>query len=201
MSADGKPPRRFQSQNERDVQGLAARKERDRTAEAGTPFAAEEELTGNHEGEELQRLRALRPTDLRFAHIEKRVDKAVGEIGEIRGEIGEIRAEVAVGMGKIVGSVGELAGEVKGLAMVVANQGQREHATYKATLEIDTAEKKAEFEVDTAEKKAEVEVGVAKKKDEIDAKKESRSRTTKIIAGVIALLTSGTFLGWLLGKL
>jgi hypothetical protein len=195
MSADGKPPaKRPPSQSDRDAQGFAARKERDRAADAAIPASVEEELTGNYKGEELERRRALRPTDQRVAHLETRVDGVISDIGEMR-------AEVASGMGKIVGSVGELAGEVKGLAMVVANQGQREHATYKATLEIDTAEKKAEVEVDTATKKAEVEVYTAKEKDEIDAKKESRSRTTKIIAGVIALLTSGTFLGWLLGKL
>jgi len=194
MSADKPPAKRLQSQAERDSQGLAARKERDRVADAAIPANVEEELTGNYKGEELAGRRALRPTDQRVAHLETRVDGVISDIGDMR-------AEVASGMGKIVGSVGELAGEVKGLAMVVANQGQREHATYKATLEIDTAEKKAEVEVDTATKKAEVEVGVAKEKDEIDAKKESRSRTTKIIAGVIALLTSGTFLGWLLGRL
>lgn len=202
MSADGKPPKRIQSQSERDSQGLAARKERDRASEAAAPFSpGTEELTGNYKGEELERLRSLRPTDLRFAHLEGRVDNAFNELGEIRAEIGEVRgevdsglgsvrAEIATGLGKIAGGMGELAGEMKGLARVVEDQGKRHHATFTATLDVDTAAKKAG-----------IEVGAAVQKDEIDAKKEKRTRATKIIAGVIALLTSGTFLGWLLGKL
>lgn len=63
--------RRAQSQSDRDITGLAARRERDA---APLPFECEE-ATGRYEGAELARIRASREPGERFAKIETRVDK------------------------------------------------------------------------------------------------------------------------------
>jgi hypothetical protein len=124
------PARRVQSQTERDASGLAARRER----EGRVMALADEEVTGNHQGDELRALRSRRPTPQRIAHIEERVDGVITTISEWRGEVSKQ-------MGELTGEVKGLAGEVKGLATVVQNSGQRDHVTFKATVDVDTAQK------------------------------------------------------------
>ncbi len=65
--------RRHQSQTDRDITGMAARRERQR----GVPeFISDvDDLTGTYDGEELARARAKRPTDERIARVEKKQDE------------------------------------------------------------------------------------------------------------------------------
>ncbi len=126
------PQRRLQSQTERDVSGMAAKRERD-SREVRAVEHIEEEVTGNHEGDELREIRSRRAPSQRMEHLEDRVDAIVTTIGDWRGE-------VADQMGSLSGEVKGLAGEVKGLATVVTNSVQRDHVTFKASVDVGTAQ-------------------------------------------------------------
>ncbi len=67
-------PKRQQTQTERDLDGLAARRERTRSPARGVPVDFDE-ITGNYEGEDLARMRALRPTPARLYLLEKKQDE------------------------------------------------------------------------------------------------------------------------------
>ncbi len=84
--ADREKPRRHQTSTERDVQGLAARRERD----AAVPAVVERDITGRYEGEELHRHRAKRPTQDRIQRLEDKHDAVAKDVHEMRGEVGAI---------------------------------------------------------------------------------------------------------------
>lgn len=96
-----RPPRvpRVQTVTERDFEGIRARQER----AAAVVTVVEEDITGNYEGEELQRRRALRdpdPSD-RVGRLEHKHDKLVAEVAGMRGTLGELKGgiETLVKMG------------------------------------------------------------------------------------------------------
>jgi hypothetical protein len=70
---------RLQSQTERDMAGIAARRERERQriAALGVPVPVSEfgDITGQYEGADLARARARRPTDARIERLEKKHDE------------------------------------------------------------------------------------------------------------------------------
>src|SRR5688572_13087468 len=122
---DGKPAR-MQSQDERDAEGFAARKERDASSSSPAEFASEE-ITGKYNGVELEQHREGRPISDRVKRLEKkhdeltsqRVTQLEGRVDGVVEVIGEWRAEVGQQFGKVTAAIGELAGEVKGLSKVV----------------------------------------------------------------------------------
>ncbi len=72
-------PKRFQSQTERDHEGIAAKRER----EAAPPFV-EPEITGNYTGEELAEMRATqRPMPTRISRLEQKHDSLDAKVGDI----------------------------------------------------------------------------------------------------------------------
>jgi polyisoprenoid-binding protein YceI len=105
-----------------------------KTPARGVPTFVEEELTGQYEGEELERARARRPTPSRFRHLEGRVDKLTEDVSDLRVEVSSEMSDVKAGMG-------ELAGEVRGLAIVIKDAASRSHVTFTSKVEVDTAEK------------------------------------------------------------
>lgn len=119
-------------------------------------FEGPEAATGVKSGDELARVRENRPTPVRFAHIEGRVDDVVQSVTEWR-------IETAEQFGGVNSSLGELAGEVKGLATVVSNMAQRGDIVFRS----------------------QTEVGTAKELDKIDAKKNRREFWTKIVIGAV----------------
>lgn len=117
------PPKRMQTQSERDREGLAARKKRDQAY----PVEIPDEITGRVDGDELDRLRSMREPEDRMARIEKKQDRFDREQLELKvyfaEELGGVRAEV-----------GGLAGEVAGLSTLIKT-------AYPATVQVDTAKK------------------------------------------------------------
>jgi hypothetical protein len=83
------PPKRFQSQSERDFAGLAAKRERE-----AVPAFVEEECTGKYDGDELKEARALRPTDKRLEKLEDKHDKLDEKVDAIHGDVREMRGEL-----------------------------------------------------------------------------------------------------------
>jgi len=195
-------PKRFQSQTERDFDGLEARAEREREGRDGRPAAIEfEEITGQHHGAELRAMRASRPPEVRLERMEDKHDELVSIVSDTREtfarEVGAIRTQV----GKIEGKLDvlpELVSVVKGIATA---REQREHLTFTAQVEVDQARKLAEIEKEkdtaVAEKKAELD-------DRLDKKKSRRKLWIKILGGVGVLIAGAivhaiihSLTGWL----
>lgn len=114
------PPKRLQSQTERDMAGLAARRDRHRSAPGGIPEVHVDEVTGNYEGEELARMRSRRPTPERLRILEAKHDSLSGSVNAIRVDVAEMRGEM-----KALPKMLELL-EGKQAAAVTANTNEHE---------------------------------------------------------------------------
>lgn len=77
----------MQTATDRDLDGIRARHERS----GAVVQVVEDDLTGNYEGEELQRMRALRPPADRLAHLEGKHDQLATEVGTVRVALGELK--------------------------------------------------------------------------------------------------------------
>lgn len=190
----------MQSQDERDVEGFAARKERDGAAGTVKEFAGEE-ITGRYEGEELIEQRAQRPPDERFARledktddlkkdVEKKYDELKKDVSEVRSDVKGLSNQVSDMRSAVAGTNGKLDGQEKLLTETLSivkkthdREAEREHVTFTATVDVDRAEKLAKVEVDKEEKL-----------DTIDGRKKKREMILKglgltgIGGGLIELL-------------
>lgn len=99
MPDDRTPPpspkaRRAQTQTERDVEGFHARRERD--ARAAVPEELPDEVTGQYQGEELDRVRARRPTPVRLQLLEKKHDDLDAKVDKIAVDVSKIDGALSV---------------------------------------------------------------------------------------------------------
>jgi len=199
----------MQSQDERDEEGLAARREREGLAKDSSPVLStrdfpNEEITGSYEGEELEARRRGRAPDERFGRlenkhdelkrdVEKKHDELKKDVSEVRadvkvlsGHVGDMRADVSGAVGKIDGQekvLTEMLGIVKKTADHAAD---RQHVTFTAQVDVDRAQELAKVEVDKEQQL-----------DTLDAKK---TRRALILKGV-GLAASGGGLIELLHRL
>ncbi len=171
---------RHPSQTERDIESKAARDEREAAQEAArrdaagddVPVEVTDEVTGQYEGDDLKEMRAKRTTGERLERLEDKHDALVKDVTQTRVDVGEIKGQLSV--------LPELVSVIKG----IAEQGAaREHVTFTAQVDVDTAAKKADV------------------LDQLDAKKARRAWKTKIITALIGAATSGAVLHWVLGRL
>lgn len=178
---------RTQSQTDRDMEGLAARRER----EAAIKEESFDDITGRYEGEELEERRRSRPPDERFSRLEKKHDELKKDsekkhdevrtdVKNLTSQVGNLRADVAGAVGKIDGQEGVLT-EMLGL---VKKTAERDHVTFTAKVEVDKAHELAEIEVDKAQELAEIE-------DTIKAKDARRKRNLKLLGIVASSVASG----------
>jgi hypothetical protein len=117
-------PKRHQSQTERDIAGLAAKRERE-----AAPAFIEEELTGQYEGEELAEMRATRrPMPTRISRLEQKHDDLAKSVGETREIVAEMSGKLDV--------LPSLVDAVKGMA---ERASTREHVTFTAQVDVDKA--------------------------------------------------------------
>jgi len=194
----------MQSQDERDEEGFAARKERDG---AVREFAGEE-ITGRYEGEELEARRQSRPPDARFSRLETKhdelkrdVDKKHDELkrdvkdvrDELKGDVKDVRKDVkdvsgqVSDLGKAVGgAVGKIDGQDKVLSEMlglVKQSAERDHVTFTAKIDVDKAHELAKVEVSKADGLAKVEVSKELGLDTVAARKLRRDTIAKIVGG------------------
>jgi hypothetical protein len=195
----------MQSQDDRDAEGLAARRERD--ASTVKEFAAEE-ITGRLEGEELIERRSARPALERIGRLERKQDELKLDVekkhDELKLDVSEVRSDVKTVSGQVsnlradvAGAVGKLDGQEKLLSSqerlitetlsIVKKSAEREHVTFTAKVEVDKEKELANVEVDKEKKLAAIEVTTKKKVDTIQAKGDRRKRNIKILA----ILASG----------
>lgn len=187
-----KKPTRMQSQDERDAEGIAARRERDRGTVAKE--LTEEEITGRYEGEQLEEKRAERGDTERIGRLEKKHDELKsdvrqlsGEVSSLRTEVSDTRSEVAGAVGKIDGQSGVLTEMLDLVKKTVAQTAEREHVSFTAKVEVDKAHELARVEVDKEQQLAAIEVTKETTVDTVKAKADRRKRNLKLLG----LLASG----------
>jgi septal ring factor EnvC (AmiA/AmiB activator) len=186
----------MQSQDERDREGFAAKRER----ETAKDFPGEE-ITGSYEGEELEVRRASRPPDERFGRLEKKHDELKRDVekkhDELKKDVSDVRADVKdvrSDMKALTGQVGDMRSDVSGAVGKI--DGQEKVLTEMLSIVKKTAEHAidrehvtftAQVDVDRAKELATVEVNKEQKLDTLDAKKTRRA----LIVRGMGLVASG----------
>ena len=96
-----------------------------------------QEVTGVHTGEALKQMRAARPTEQRFEHIEGRIDGLSEHVNTVAVAVAELKV---------------LPDLVRSLEKAVDRTLQRDHVTFTSQVQVDTAGAIAKIE-DTADAK------------------------------------------------
>lgn len=150
------PGKRLQTATERDLAGIAARKDRD-----AAPVEVHAEISENYSGDQLEEMRETRKPIDRIRHLETKVD--------------DWRLESTEQFGNMKAAIGELTGAVGGLTTVVENSLKQNHVTFTAQVDVNKADAIAK-----------VNVGEAMQLDTVKAKAEKRALYAKLItAGVV----------------
>jgi hypothetical protein len=218
----------MQSQDDRDAEGFAAR--RDRAVVAAVKEYDGEEVTGRYEGEELEMQRALRPEVERIGRLEKKHDELKADVkekhdelkrdvkekhDELKKEVGEVRTDLKTVSGQVSGmraevsgAVGKLDGQEKvltemlGLVKKTAEQTiERDHISFTTKVEVEKAHDLAKVEVDKEQQLAVIEVVKEEKVDIVKARRDRRRRNLKILGLIASGLAGGGVIVELLHKL
>lgn len=194
----------MQSQDDRDAEGLAARRDRENAVKE---FAGDE-ITGQYEGEELEEARSRRPTPDRIKRLEKKQDELKAEHTELKGDVKDMRREVkdltgevsylrvdvAGATGKIDGQQGVLTEMLSLVKKTAEHAVERGHIEVTTMLDVDRETKLARVELDKETKRAAIEVIKEEKVDAVKEKADRRKRNLKILGlvasggGIIELL-------------
>lgn len=150
-------PRRLQTATERDMEGLAARRER----QAAPAVEVHDENSANYSGEALLEMRGGRTPEKRFEKLEAFKDQATVDIGAIK-----------LSIAKIEGDQKAQTVSLKNIEKHLDEAAKREHVTFTAKVEVEKAQQTALVEVNKAEQL-----------DTIDARKAKRALVAKLLAG------------------
>lgn len=207
----------MQSQDDRDREGFAARRERDR--DGTVKEFKNEEITGRYEGEELAARRAERSRGEGFSKleqkhdelkkdVEKKHDELTRDIREVRtefgsdikklsGQVSDVRADVAGVGGKLEGHEKLLSETLSIVRKTADRNAERAHVTLTAELDVDRAQKLAKVEV---EKEVQLDTIDAQRSERDDTSDKKKKRRDAFLTG-LAFITSGGGLVELLHKL
>jgi len=192
----------MQSQDERDIAGLAAK--RGREAAVAMPEFVNEEITGRYEGEELERRRAARAPDEALRHLESKHDDLKRDVEKkhdhLTKEVGDTRQDVktlSTQMGNVREDVAGAVGKLDGQAMVLTEVLSIVKKTAESKVEVDRAKELATIEVSREDALAKVKVNKETSLDTIDARKKRRTLLLK----VVGLIASGGLVSEILHKL
>lgn len=185
--------RRAQSQAERDMGGLEARRQRE--LDRAIPEFEAEDATGKYAGEELQMHRRARSHSDRIERLEKKHDKhgekldsLTGDVAELKGDVKEVRGEVAGLRGEVIGQMNGQDRVLKNIESTMTRLANREEVDITTRVELHKADKMSEIKVEEEKKlsatKIEEEKRIADIKDEADRKAARRKIVTKIVGGV-----------------
>jgi len=197
---DEKTPRppRLQRPTERELESDRSRRERASSQVDDLSEEFDDPITGNYEGEELQRVRReKRTTGERLDRLEVKHDRLVEAVTQTRVAVGRIEGQLEV---------------LPELVSVIKQGAAREHVTFTAKVDVDKAREEAKIEVEKAKelsaveieeakKRAQVELDKAKERDVIRARSERRKRITKIVGAVVGMPALWEGIKWLAGKL
>ena len=153
---------------------------RPKTPAPGVPieFAEPEPGTGVVEGDDLARVRASRPTPVRFRKLEEKADEHGERLGKVEQTVADINGQMKI----FPRLVDTMEASIKALQ-------NREHVTLTAQVEIDKAR-----QLDA------IDAGKDNRKDTMSARKTRRWLVAKVVAGVVAVASSGAFLHWLFSR-
>lgn len=129
--SERQPPRRGQTQAERDLASDLARRERERLERLAAPHEVPHEVTGQYEGEELEQARARRPTDVRLSRLERKGDELAGAVNKLSREVGEV-----------VGQLKELPRHIETISNFAERTAAREDATFRDGLDAKKTQRK-----------------------------------------------------------
>jgi uncharacterized protein YhaN len=133
------------------------------------PHEVEDDVTGQHAGEELRAMRARRPTPERIQRLEDKHDALHEVVTETRVMVGQISTKLE--------ALPRLEAAVE---RSVERNAQREQLHYKKTVEIGTAEQLADLDIKT---------------NAIKTRRELAITALKIAAGIIPLLVTAFLAG------
>lgn len=175
----------------------------DRTLSQGERLKefADEEITGQYEGEELELRRALRPPDDRIGRLEKKHDELRQDVREKHDELKEDVSEVRSDVRGLSGQVSDVRSDVSGVTgklegqsqvlvemlSIVKKTAERDHVTFTAKVEVDKERELAKVEIDKERELAEV---VVDKTVQLEPY-EARSVRRKMVLRGLGLLGSG----------
>jgi septal ring factor EnvC (AmiA/AmiB activator) len=190
---------RAQSQNDRDVEGFAARRERD--AASVTEFL-QDDVTGKYEGEELKAQREVRPVTDRIQRLEKKHDDLRADLKDVRadfksdlsdvrsdvktlsGHVGDLRSDVSGAVGKLDGQQGLLTELLSIVKNTAEHASDRDHITFTAKVDVDKAQELAKVDVGKAAELAKVEVAKEQELDTVEGRKVRRKAIAKLVGGL-----------------
>jgi hypothetical protein len=192
------PKRSVQSQDERDAEGIAARKKRE-LAVPPLEFSSDE-YTDKHEGAELDELRETRDPIVRIRRLERKTDETKADLKDVRADVKELSGHVSDLRADVAGAVGKLEGQepvLSELLSIVKKSADRDHVTFTAKVEVDKAAELAKTEVTKATELAIVEVSKGK---QLDVLASHEVRRKALLKG-LGLVSSGAGLIELLHRL
>jgi hypothetical protein len=206
-------PRRLQTANERDEESARARKDRARASSpaAGVEVDFDRPVTGVLSGEALREARGERPFDERLERLETSKDDLGGRVSKLEVQMVGVDARVArndssiVDLSKRMGAVEVTQGAI-GAQLTTFNQifpklvdtmdksivALQQRETITLTTQLDVAKHEA---LDTIDERRD------KRRDKFEENSARRKRNYKIVSGVVALLTSGTLIGYLITRI
>lgn len=153
---------------------MAAKRERE-----AAPVEVEPEITGNHQGAELDAARDTRAPLDRIRRLEKGRDEDRADLKELTATVSDMRVENAKELGDVKAELGKVSGQLEVLPELIS-----------------VVRKSAERAETRHDKRDDMEA-----EDKADARKHKRERITKVVGAVVGLLSSGAFLHYLMGKL
>lgn len=194
------PKRRVQSQDERDAEGLAARRERELAVTVPRSEFVTEEYTDKHEGVELDELRETRQPIDRIRRLERKSDETKADLKDVRSDVKELSGHVSDLREDVAGAIGKIEGQapvLSELLSIVKKSADRDHVTFTAKVEVDKANELAKTEVAKANELAKVEIS---KEEALDVYSARKIRRKAMLKG-LGLATSGAGLIELLHRL
>ena len=166
---------------------------------------ADDDFTGQHRAmpeeqrdpKKLKDKRRTRTDSDRIEHLEERADHHDEVLGKIDDKVGRMEPELS----KMSGKLDILPKLVELVEMTMSAAHEREHVTFTAQVDVDTAKAKTEIEKQAA-------IAVAEAKDEIKdraSKREARRKIwVKVLGGAIATvaaIAAGGTVHWLIHKI
>jgi uncharacterized protein (UPF0335 family) len=191
---------RAQSQNDRDAEGFAARREREMSSVVGEFL--QDDVTGKYEGEELKAQREVRPVTDRVQRLEKKHDDLRADLKDVRVDfksdlkdvrtdvkelsdhVSNLRADVSGAVGKLDGQQGVLSELLSIVKNTAEHANERDHITFTAKVDVDKAQELAKVDVGKAAELAKVEVAKEQELDTVEGRKVRRKAIAKLVGGL-----------------
>lgn len=185
--------RRAQSQADRDLEGLEAKRQRE--LEHAIPEFEAEDATGKYAGEELQQRRRARSHSDRIDRLEQKHDTLAGAIAEVKGEVAGVKGEVVGLRGEVIGQMNGQDRVLKNIESAMTRIAEREQVDVTTRVELHKADKMSEIRVEEEKKisatKIEEEKRIADIKDAADKKKAKR-KLILIVGSIVGAIAGGT---------